>query len=1160
MSMSVSTTAPLRTVTLDDKYTLREGQVFMTGIQALVRLTLEQRWRDARAGHDTAGYVTGYRGSPLGALDQQLTRARRHLQAEQVVFQPGVNEDLAATACWGTQQSAISGEARHDGVFAIWYGKGPGVDRSGDALRHGNLAGSSPLGGVLCLLGDDHTCESSTTAHHSEYAMMDASIAVLNPAGVQEILDYGLYGIALSRFSGAWAALKCVHDTVEATAVVDVDPQRVQIHLPEDYMPPEDGLHIRWPDTAQAQEARLYGHKLDAVRAFVRANALDRTVFEAPAARLGVVTAGKSYLDVRQALDDLEIDAARARALGLRLYKVAVPFPLEPEGIRAFCQGLDTVIVVEEKRSVIEGQLKDLLYGSERPPRIIGKRDADGATLFPAAGRLDTNHIGAVIGRELLAVTGDEVVRGHGERLTRLVNHHPEPASALQRIPYFCPGCPHNTSTRVPEGSKALAGIGCHYLSQFMDRETARFTQMGGEGASWVGEAPFSTRPHVFQNIGDGTYYHSGLLAIRAAIASGVNITFKILFNDAVAMTGGQPMDGPLSVPRISQQMLAEGARTVVVVTDEPHKYGRDAGFPPGVTVRHRDELDAVQRELREITGTTVLVYDQTCAAEKRRRRKRGEFPDPPQRLFINDAVCEGCGDCSVQSNCLAVVPVETPLGRKRAIDQSACNKDFSCLKGFCPSFVTVHGGRPRRGRALAAQDSAPDPPLPQLPALDRTYGIVITGVGGTGVITIGALIGMAAHISGLGCSILDQTGLAQKGGGVVSHVRLAPCPDDITATRIANGAADAVLAGDLLVTGTAELLATMSLGRTRVVANARPIMPGGFTRDRDLVFPAEDLRTAIRRSVDSDAARFLDATALATALMGDAIATNLFLLGYAWQDGLIPVGIEALEAAVALNGVAVEMNLAALRWGRRARHDVQAVMRAAFPGREVAQPTRESVEALTERLGTELTHYQDARYAARLPRMVAAAVEAQSRVGAAATGLAEAVARNYFKLLAYKDEYEVARLFRSSEFRDAIDAAFEGDYSLEFNLAPPLFARIDPNTGRPLKRRYGPWMMTLFGILARLKRLRGTAFDPFGRSTERRRERRLVREYEQMLEEVLPALRLENLDAARALIRQPGDIRGFGPVKEAAMDAAEVARERLLSQFRDPRKDAEAA
>ena len=1272
----------LADVDLDDKYVRPRGRVFLTGIQALVRLVLTQRRRDLAAGHDTAGYVSGYRGSPLGGLDQQMERAKAHLDRHHVVFQPGVNEDVAATACWGTQQAGLDGEGAYDGVFCLWYGKGPGVDRSGDVLRHANLAGTSKLGGVVALLGDDHACESSTTANHSEYAMVDASIPVFNPAGVQEILDYGLYAFALSRYAGCWTALKCVHDTVEAAASVEIDPERIGIVLPEDPIVPPEGLGIRWPDTPQEQEVRLYEQKLEAVKAFSRANRLDRTVWDSDRAWLGVATTGKSYLDVRQAFEDLGIDEAAARRLGVRLYKVAMPFPLEPEGARRFAEGLDTIVVVEEKRPLIETQLKDVLYGTPKAPRIAGKRDEDGRPLFPSAGRLDTNHIAVELGRRLLARegAGEDAGAGEGDDDAAGVSTLAEPpvpspsaASAIphsgiakrphqqspvtqdsapaiphsgiarrppqpspvtqdsapaiphggiakrppqrsplaarvteleeilegadrdpapmERTPYFCPGCPHNTSTRVPEGSRALAGIGCHYLAQFMDRSTARYTHMGGEGASWIGESKFSKRNHVFQNIGDGTYFHSGLLSIRAAIAADVNVTFKILYNDAVAMTGGQAVDGALTVPVITRQMQAEGARRIVVVTDEPEKYGARSGLAPGATVHHRRELDAVQRTLRTIAGVTVLVYDQTCAAEKRRRRKRGKFPDPPMHAFINPAVCEGCGDCGVKSNCVAVVPVETEFGRKRAIDQSSCNKDFSCVEGFCPSFVTVRGGRLRKGAGVS-RDGAPLPALPEppVPGLDRPCEIIVTGVGGTGVITIGALLGMAAHLESKGCSVLDQTGLAQKGGAVVSHIRIAARPDDVTTTRIANGAADLVLGCDMVVTAGADTRATMRAGKTAVVVNTQETMTGDFTRDADLAFPAEALMRGIERAAGARQVDRVDATRIATALTGDAIATNLFMLGYAWQKGRIPLSRAAIERAVEINGVAVEMNLGAFDWGRRTAADRDAVERRAVPGAaagiEVAPPIeggsspahspgavpgiavapprgrepRETLESLIERRAAFLAEYQDAAYADRYRAFVERAREAERSRAKGMRGLAEAVARGHFKLLAYKDEYEVARLHCAPEFRRKLEAAFEGDWSLEFHLAPPLFARRDPATGAPRKARYGPWMMRVFAVLARLKGLRGTAFDPFGYTRERRRERALIDRYERTVAALLDGLDHSNHALAIEIASLPERIRGFGHVKAKSIEEAQHREAELLERFRTADEPPDAA
>ncbi|MCC2663371.1 MAG: indolepyruvate ferredoxin oxidoreductase, partial [Geminicoccaceae bacterium] len=887
----------LAEVSLDDKYSKERGRVFLTGIQALVRLPMLQRGRDLAAGHDTAGYVTGYRGSPLGGLDQQMAAARPFLDQHHVVVRPEVNEDLAATALWGTQQAELHGEGRYDGVFGMWYGKGPGVDRTGDVFKHGNLAGTSRLGGVLVLMGDDHTCESSTTAHQSEFALIDAQIPVLNPAGVAEILEFGLKGFALSRYGGCWVGLKCVHDTVNTAASIELDPEQVRIVTPDHELPP-GGLNIRWPDPPLAQEERLHRFKLDAARAFARSNRFDRLLFDPPAARLGIVSTGKSWLDLRQALDELGIGAQQARRLGLRVLKLGLVWPLEPAAIRAFAAGLEQIVVVEEKRSLIESQLKELLYGMASAPRIVGKRDEQERPLFASHGALSSNQIAAALAERILRLDGDEALAAQLERLNLRERAEAGPASPLLRTPYFCSGCPHNSSTRVPDGSIAKAGIGCHYMAQWMDRSTMGYTQMGGEGANWIGEAPFSRRRHVFQNIGDGTYYHSGLLAIRAAIAAGVNITFKILYNDAVAMTGGQSVDGPLSVPQITREVAAEGACRVVVVTDEPAKYPLNAGFAPGVTVHHRDELDLVQRELREVEGTTVLVYDQTCAAEKRRRRKRGQMADPPRRVVINEMVCEGCGDCGLVSNCVSIVPVETEFGRKRQIDQSSCNKDYSCLAGFCPSFVTIEGAEPRRRRTAAQDDAALEQlPEPALPALDEGYGIVVGGVGGTGVVTIGALLGMAAHLEGKGAAVLDMTGLAQKGGAVMSHLRIAGRPDDIQTVRIAPGGARLLLGCDLVVAGGKEALRALDPERGRAVVNTQPMMTGDFTRQADLDFPAAALRRAVAQTAGARAA-FVDATRLAVALLGDAIATNLFMVGFAYQQGLLPVSAAAIERA----------------------------------------------------------------------------------------------------------------------------------------------------------------------------------------------------------------------------------------------------------------------
>src|ERR1700730_9804476 len=995
----------LAAVTLDDKYTAEKGRVYLTGTQALVRLPMLQRQRDLAAGLNTGCFISGYRGSPLGGLDQALWNARRFIEKSHIRFQPGINEEMAATAVWGSQQIGLFPGATYDGVFAMWYGKGPGVDRSGDPLKHGNSAGSAPHGGVLAVAGDDHTCKSSTLAHQSEFAFIDASIPLLNPAGIEDIHDLGLFGWAMSRYSGCWIAFKTVAETMDSSASVAVDPGRLAIVLPDDFKMPPDGLNIRWPDAPLDQEYRLHRYKLAAALAFARANRLDHIVIDSPQPRFGIVTTGKSYLDVRQALDDLGIGEAQAKTIGLRLYKVAMAWPLEPDGVRHFAEGLTEVLVVEEKRSVIESQLKEQLYNwpAERRPRIIGKYDESGAWILPSPGELTPTQIARVIAERLDRLGAGAFVAA---RLAAIVARERRGGGSVvpfQRTPYFCSGCPHNTSTRVPEGSRALAGIGCHYLSQFMDRETATFTQMGGEGVPWIGQAPFTETTHVFANIGDGTYTHSGILAIRSAVASGVNMTYKVLFNDAVAMTGGQALDGGLTVPVVTRQLAAEGVRQIVVVTDEPDKYPPAVDFAPGTRVRHRDELDLVQRELREVGGVTAIVYDQTCAAEKRRRRKRGRFPDPAKRVVINDLVCEGCGDCSTASNCLSVVPVETEFGRKRAIDQSSCNKDYSCLNGFCPSFVTVEGGTLRRAAAAPTlpspasggglgwgedEDGLPSLPEPALPGLAEPYGILVTGVGGTGVVTIGALIGMAAHLEGKGVTVLDMTGLAQKGGAVLSHVRIAERPDAIHAVRIAAGSANLLLGCDLVVSAGAEALSRAYGGHTRAIINSHETITGEVTRNPALPFPAGDLRHGIVAAVGAGMAEFVAATRLATGLLGDAIATNLFMLGYAYQQGLVPVSAAAIDRAIELNAVAVEFNRGAFRWGRRAAVDLAVVEARATPPGAVPDSHRlsETLDEMTARRIDFLTQYQDAAYAARYADRVRRLREAETaRVGGGA-------------------------------------------------------------------------------------------------------------------------------------------------------------------------------
>jgi indolepyruvate ferredoxin oxidoreductase len=1220
-------------VTLDDKYTLDKGRAYMNGTQALVRLLMLQHERDLKAGLNTAGFVSGYRGSPLGSVDQTLWKAKKYLEQHHIAFQPGLNEDIAATSVWGSQQVNMSPHAKYDGVFGMWYGKGPGVDRSGDVFKHANAAGTSKHGGVLVLAGDDHSAKSSTFPHQSDHILKACGIPVFFPSTVQEYLDLGLHAYAMSRYSGLWCGFKVVTDVVEASASVIVDPDRVQIKLPEDFVLPADGLNIRWPDSPLEQEARLMDYKFYAALAYVRANRLNHTVWDSPHARFGIMASGKAYLDTRQALMDLGLGEAECARFGIRLFKVGVVWPLDAYHVREFATGLQEILVVEEKRQMIEYQLKEELYNfSEHArPRVFGKFDdkeggewaiPQGNWLLPAKYELSPAKIAKAIASRLANFELPSDVRARIDARLAII-HAKESALALPRViterkPFFCSGCPHNTSTRVPEGSRAVAGIGCHYMTVWMpDRRTETFTQMGGEGTPWIGQAPFTNEKHIFANLGDGTYFHSGILAIRASIAAKVNITYKILFNDAVAMTGGQATDGSLTVPQISRQMAAEGAKKIIVVTDEPEKYDghwdpsqrviqneegsmaiatgkksktlgpmHDNHLAHGVTVHHRDELDKLQRELREIEGTTILIYDQTCASEKRRRRKKivdGKplFPDPAKRVFINDLVCEGCGDCSVQSNCLSVEPLETEFGRKRVINQSSCNKDFSCVKGFCPSFVTVEGGRVKKGKgssvAGAEVDRLFDLPQPVIPEVTTPYGILVMGVGGTGVVTIGQLLGMAGHLENKGVSVLDMAGLAQKGGEVASHVQIAATPERLQATRIATGEADLVLGCELIVTGNTEAISKMQAGKTRAVVNTSDVPTAEFVRNPDWKFPGSDLAQEIRHALGADRPGFedhcdlIDANKITVALMGDALYTNPFMLGYAWQKGWIPLTEYSIIRAIELNAVSVDANKKAFTWGRRAAHDRAAVERVAFPA-EVVELKRDgskklsgSLDETIARRAEFLVGYQNAAYAGRYMALVDKTRAAEMRLVGASTAkpalpLTEAVARYYFKLLAYKDEYEVARLYTDPAFMEKIHAQFEADdkhgpISIKFNLAPPMFSKRDDN-GHLIKKQYGPWMMKAFGVLAKMKGLRGTALDVFGRTAERVAERALIVEYESTITMMLAKLDASNLDAAIAVARIPEEIRGYGHVKEANMKKAAALREALVSTFKAPVKE----
>jgi indolepyruvate ferredoxin oxidoreductase len=1160
-------------ISLDDKWTLERGRAFMTGTQALIRLPMMQRERDLKAGLNTAGYITGYRGSPVTSVDMTAMKAKKYLDAHHVKFHPGMNEDLAATAVWGTQQTNLFKDAKYDGVFSMWYGKGPGVDRCGDVFKHANNAGSAKHGGVLVLAGDDHAAKSSSTAHQSDHILNACGIPVLYPASVQEYIDYGLHAWAMSRYTGLWVSMKCVTDIIESGAVVDFDPDRVQINLPTDFELPAGGLNIRWPDTVLDMEVRMNSYKWYAALAYCRANKLNKIIWDSPKPKIGIITAGKSYLDTRQALADLGIDEQAAADIGIRLYKIGMTWPLEADGVHEFAKGLDEILVVEEKRQILEYALKEELYNlpDGQRPRVVGKFDdtgewsnkgktGHGDWLLPATYELNPAQIArAIASRIAHYCAGHPVAKRVQERVAFLeakelaLKTLPTKANPeTDRTPYFCSGCPHNSSTKVPEGSRALAGIGCHYMVLWMDRETSTFTHMGAEGVTWVGQAPFTNEKHVFTNLGDGTYFHSGILAIRAAVAAKVNITYKILFNDAVAMTGGQAFDGPLDPGMISRQIAAEGVTPIIVVTDEPEKYPSDYKWAEGVTVRHRSELMDVQRELRDKPGVSAMIYDQTCASEKRRRRKRNEYPDPAKRAVINEAVCEGCGDCSVQSNCLSVEPLETDLGRKRQINQSSCNKDFSCTTGFCPSFVTVEGGALKKPKkAAVGEGPAVVLPTPSLPSTGTPYGILITGIGGTGVVTVGQILAVAAHVEGKGAIVLDMSGLAQKGGPVMSHVRLADNQADLHSTRVGTGSADLVIGCDLIVTASRDALSRMGENRTHAMINSTGSSTAAFVKNPDWQFPDAGSRGEIVRACGNDNVDFVDAGQIATSLMGDSIATNMFMLGYAFQKGHVPLSEASIVKAIELNGVSVGFNKSAFNWGRTAAHDLGSVTKLTTPAKVIEFKRIQTLDDIVAKRVELLTAYQDANYAKQYKSFVDQVRAEEAKLGKT-TRLSEAVARYYYKLMAYKDEYEVARLYTDGAFQQKIAGMFEGDIKLKFHLAPPLMAKHDAK-GQLIKQEFGPWMMKAFGVLAKFKGLRGSALDVFGYTAERKMERALIGEYRQTVSSLLPKLTAENLAQAVAIASIPEDIRGYGHVKERHFKAAKQKEAALLAAFGKP-------
>ncbi|GAB4362539.1 MAG: indolepyruvate ferredoxin oxidoreductase family protein [Gammaproteobacteria bacterium] len=1140
-----------RRYALEDCFTHPSGCFYLTGTQALVLLPMLQARSDRDAGLDTAGFVSGYRGSPLGGLDQALWRAQPHLEKLRIRFVPGLNEELAATAVAGSQQVEAEGKAaRHDGVFGLFYAKGPGIDRAGDALKHGHANGASPRGGVLVVAGDDHGCVSSSMSHQSDLAMQAWHMPVLNPADLREYLEFGLYGWALSRYSGAWVGFKAISETVESAGIVTLPDPLPRFDRPVDFVPPPDGLHYRWPNLPSAEIERRMLARLDAVRAFAAANSIDRMLSAPATASLGIVTCGKAHLDLTQALEDLGLDPGALEALGIRLYKVGLAFPLEPRRMLRFAEGLEEILVVEEKGPVVEQQLKTLLFDRRLVDvRVLGKRDHEGRPLIPEVEETRPHRLRRVL-RDWLARTRPGLVLR--EEPSELALAEPE-AAAERRVPYFCPGCPHNTSTRVPEGSRAYGGIGCHYMAAWMDRNTQGLIQMGGEGVNWIGLAPFTRTEHVFQNLGDGTYSHSGSLAIRAALAAGVNITYKILVNDAVAMTGGQPVEGNPSVATICRELDAEGVKVIRLVADDIEPLRR-ASLPASVRLHPREELDTVQEALKRTPGVSVLLYVQTCAAEKRRRRRRGRLPEPARRLVIHEQVCEGCGDCSRASNCIAVTPVDTAWGRKRHIDQTACNLDYRCNEGFCPSFISLEGARPRP--VVEVDDAELAEALARLPEPEAgigegVYNLLVTGVGGTGVVTVGAILCVAARLEGRWATVLDFMGFAQKGGAVISHVRLADDPARLHQVRIDRARADALIACDLVVANQPEPLAALKHG-TRVVASVDLMPTAAQVLDPDKKLDGAGLLARIRQRVGGAKVHADAFRAWSERFTGSTTGANILQLGYAWQSGLVPLGRAAIERAIELNGVAVADNLRLFALGRLLAGEPKLVARWGDDETVEAEDAAgsEGLAQTVERFAAYLADYQDAAYAESYRSFLSEVAHSAERLGKAGEAFTRAVARGLFRLMAYKDEYEVARLLADPRFHASLRRRFGGDYRLAFHLAPPLLARRDPVTGRPRKRRFGPWLIPLLRSLVSLRRLRGTPFDPFGYSAERRRERELIDHYRETVRALLPRLEVANLDLAVEIACLADQVRGYGPVKAEAMERYFENERRLLERY----------
>ena len=1158
----------LRDAKLTDKYELEDGLAYMSGLQALVRIPMAQKQRDIAAGLNTAGFISGYRGSPLGGYDMELTRAKKYLDAQDIKFLPGVNEDMAATAVWGTQQTHLipGTNSNYDGVFGMWYGKAPGVDRSGDVIRHASAYGTAPHGGVLAIVGDDHGCKSSTLPCQSDHVLYAYMVPQLYPASILEFVEYGLLGIAMSRYSGCWTAFKVTSETVETSGTIDLSRENREIIIPgpDDFEMPPGGLNIRLNDTPRDVDWRLQNYKLFACHTFARKNNIDRIVMDSEKPRFGIITAGKSYGDVRQALIELGITDDVAKKIGLRLYKVGMTWPLEPRGVQEFVEGLEEILIVEEKRELIEYQLKQQIFnwGAKRRPVVVGKYDQIGDRLLPLHNDQTVGQVAHVIAKRIQHFYDSEQV----QKALRFYSDYEEEMKSYTppslRKPYYCAGCPHNTSTKVPDDSFAMVGIGCHYMVQWMDRNSSLCTQMGGEGVPWIGSAPYVDRKHIFANLGDGTYFHSGTLAIRAAVAAKVNITYKILYNDAVAMTGGQLVDGEMPVYRVAQQVMAEGVKKCWILSEQPENYKGGKEIPHNVPVLHRDWLDKIMKEARETEGTTIIIYDQTCAAEKRRRRKRGLYPDPPKRVMINKSVCEGCGDCSEQSNCMAVQPVETEYGRKRKVNQSMCNKDFSCLKGFCPSFVTVHGGELRKTKSDSADDIFAELPEVKPQKLDGAYNIMVSGIGGTGVLTVGSLMGMASHLEEKFSRNLDAVGLAQKGGEVLSHVRISPNQKELRTGHIITGGSDLLLACDMVAAIGKNAYETLNPNRTKAVINTNNTPVADFITNNSVDFHDAQIRSKITERTLKGEQYFVPGTHYATVLLGNEIATNIFMVGFAWQHGLIPLHIESIHRAIELNGVAIDMNKRAFNFGRLAAHDPEKIAQMVndIAGEKPDDNISETLDEIIQKRAEYLIAYQNKSYAQKYVDMVQKVRITESGLVANSTILTEAVARYYHKLLAYKDEYEVARLFTNGEFMKDVRNTFTGKYKLEFNLAPPIFSREDPATGRPKKRQYGAWMFHGFKLLAKMKSLRGTPLDIFGYTQERKTERALIKQYEQSIYKVLDILTAQNIGTCQMLLSLPAEIKGFGPVKEKNIELTRKKEEYILARLKNPEPIVQAA